>query len=112
MYPDPDDAEGIAAARSICVACPVRAECMQWALSLSVLEDPGGVLGGLTEEQRQGRIERKTCTGCGETLPLSRFGLHWRQDRGRAYHRSRCNGCRRDEERIRHERRKAASLTA
>ena len=91
MDPEPGDAEGIAAARRICAICPVRAECMEWALSLPPLEDPGGILAGLTEEQRGKATEVKTCTSCGETRPLDAFG--WVRRQGRAWRRSQCRDC-------------------
>lgn len=47
------------AARRICFGCPVLDECRAWVLSLPSLLDPGGVCGGLSEDQRtRGRISR------------------------------------------------------
>jgi hypothetical protein len=42
--------EQVAAAKAVCASCPVRAECLAWALrSLSC-----GVAGGMTERERRG----------------------------------------------------------
>ncbi|RSS82202.1 hypothetical protein EF919_39755, partial [Streptomyces sp. WAC02707] len=37
-------------AKEVCMSCPVRRECLEWALDT---EQPHGVLGGLTEEERR-----------------------------------------------------------
>jgi WhiB family transcriptional regulator, redox-sensing transcriptional regulator len=39
-------------AKSICSRCPVRTECLQWALETN---QATGVWGGLSEEERRGR---------------------------------------------------------
>jgi WhiB family redox-sensing transcriptional regulator len=39
-----------AEAKAVCVACPVRAECLEW--SLSTFQD-AGVWGGLGEDERR-----------------------------------------------------------
>lgn len=52
-------------ARDVCMACPVRAECLDLALSFS--DDPVGVWGGTSEKQRR-KIRRErtpTCRECG-----------------------------------------------
>lgn len=43
------------AAVEVCHACPVRTECLEWALDLPALQ---GVAGGLTEAQRS-TVRRK-----------------------------------------------------
>lgn len=40
-------------AQGICHRCPVRAECLSFALSLPAVEDQWGVFGGLDPDQRQ-----------------------------------------------------------
>jgi hypothetical protein len=39
----------VAAARAVCARCPVRAECLDWALD----ELPYGIAGGFTEDERR-----------------------------------------------------------
>lgn len=39
-------------ARKVCAGCGVRAECLEWALSIDPGEDEHGVLGGLTAPER------------------------------------------------------------
>jgi hypothetical protein len=39
----------VAAAKAVCTACPVRAECLTWALT----ELPYGIAGGMTEDERR-----------------------------------------------------------
>lgn len=48
--------EATAEARRICSGCPVRQECLEWALDTRV---PYGIWGGLTERQRR-RLLRRT----------------------------------------------------
>ncbi|MBG0828514.1 WhiB family transcriptional regulator [Planomonospora sp. ID67723] len=40
-------------ARQICEDCPVRAECSQWVLALKETDDPGGICGGWSENERR-----------------------------------------------------------
>jgi Transcription factor WhiB len=40
-------------AAGICGSCPVSGDCRRWVMGLPQHLDPGGVLGGLTEEQRR-----------------------------------------------------------
>ena len=61
---DPDllfPEKGITArrARKVCAACTVRAECLEWALSLDPGEDEYGVLGGLTAPERRKLRQRQ-----------------------------------------------------
>jgi WhiB family redox-sensing transcriptional regulator len=82
-------------AKRTCMACEVRAECLQYAMEH---DERFGVWGGLSERERR-RLRRKreaasgavqTCTGCGETKPVTEF--HHRAASG--YER-RCKTCRR-----------------
>ncbi|MUN41484.1 WhiB family transcriptional regulator [Actinomadura litoris] len=55
MDPPPDSphlAATIAVAKGICRGCPVTEKCRGWILSLPKGADPGGVLGGMTEDER------------------------------------------------------------
>ncbi|EGJ77910.1 hypothetical protein STTU_5121 [Streptomyces sp. Tu6071] len=49
FFPVPDDAERIAAAKSLCAQCPVRRACLDAALET---RDTWGIRGGVTEEER------------------------------------------------------------
>ena len=51
-YPErKDDRDGREArAKAICAECPVRAECLDYALSI---REPHGIWGGLTEAERR-----------------------------------------------------------
>ena len=50
----------VAAAKAVCAGCPVRAECLAWALA----ELPYGIAGGLTEQERhQTRTRARTDRG-------------------------------------------------
>lgn len=42
----------VAAAKAVCAGCPVRSECLAWALADGALAD--GIAGGLTAEERRG----------------------------------------------------------
>ena len=53
FYPTPDD-EGLEA-KEICIVCPVRETCLDWALET---REKHGVWGGLTEKERR-RILRR-----------------------------------------------------
>ncbi|QBI19448.1 WhiB family transcriptional regulator [Egibacter rhizosphaerae] len=49
-----------AAAKEVCAGCPVRLECLHWALSVG---EPHGVWGGHTEsERRQLVLQRRTAS--------------------------------------------------
>ncbi|MEU8744922.1 WhiB family transcriptional regulator [Streptomyces sp. BPPL-273] len=49
FFPEPDETEKIAAAKSLCGQCPVRRACLDAALEG---RDTDGIRGGLTEEER------------------------------------------------------------
>jgi len=51
FFPEPDEGEDAAAAKVICAGCPVRAECLAWALAAPA---QFGVFGGLDERERHG----------------------------------------------------------
>ena len=42
-------------AKSICVVCPVRSQCLDYAM---VIKEPYGIWGGLTETERRQRVAR------------------------------------------------------
>lgn len=47
-----EDTRLTAAALALCRRCPVLQQCRDWALSLPDRADPGGIAGGMTEEER------------------------------------------------------------
>ncbi|WP_441247356.1 WhiB family transcriptional regulator [Kitasatospora sp. McL0602] len=49
FFPEPDETEAIAAAKSLCGQCPVSQNCLDAALESG---DTDGIRGGLTEEER------------------------------------------------------------
>jgi WhiB family transcriptional regulator, redox-sensing transcriptional regulator len=53
FFPAAKEASDVAVA--ICMTCPVRAECLDYALEA---RERFGVWGGLTEKQRRGRLRR------------------------------------------------------
>ena len=55
FFPLPGDALGIAAAKAVCAACPVRDECLAFALEFTDVV-PGAVYGGLTGEERDALV--------------------------------------------------------
>lgn len=50
FHPMPRDYKGIARAKAICNRCPVRAQCLEHALT----HGESGVWGGTTEDERRG----------------------------------------------------------
>jgi WhiB family redox-sensing transcriptional regulator len=51
----PSDPGGVATARRICARCPVRAECLEYALRLHIAD---GIWGGTSERMRE-KLQRK-----------------------------------------------------
>ena len=47
----------VARAKAVCAACPVRSDCLRYALTAGPLQ---GVWGGLTEEERRLQRQRET----------------------------------------------------
>ena len=63
FFPFPGDTDGQDAARAICSGCPVRSDCLNWALATG---RDHGVWGGLTEDERRALrrssfVPRKVC---------------------------------------------------
>lgn len=59
FFPNGSSPEGKAQAeeaRRICLNCPVRSECLNWALKTA---EPFGVAGGLTEEERRALLSSR-----------------------------------------------------
>lgn len=65
----------IAEAKAVCAHCPVRGDCLDWALSHRETE---GVWGGLSASDRRRRrtdrlrLAARDCTVCGHPLPEDR----------------------------------------
>lgn len=50
FFPHPSEYELIAAAKAVCARCPVRAECLDEAMSAGMTD---GIWGGMTPEERR-----------------------------------------------------------
>ena len=51
----PSDGAGVEAAKKICADCPVRTECLQYALAHRI----AGVWGGTSERERRRMVRRR-----------------------------------------------------
>lgn len=49
FYPHESEGEDTVAAKAVCAGCPVREECLEWAMRF---RDHYGIWGGLTERER------------------------------------------------------------
>lgn len=49
FFPDKTDKWGVRVAKGVCLGCPVRGDCLAWAVAADV---PWGIWGGLTEKER------------------------------------------------------------
>lgn len=56
FFPANNDAGDYSAAQAICAVCPVRLECLDWALSVN---DQNGAWGGMTPPQRRSEVKRR-----------------------------------------------------
>lgn len=54
----PIAAADLRAAKAVCARCPVRRQCLSWAMSMNVV----GIWGGLSEHERR-RLRRKEKVG-------------------------------------------------
>lgn len=54
FFPNSEDLAGIAAAKGVCASCPVREDCLAFAVETNQTE---GIWGGLTARQRR-RLRR------------------------------------------------------
>lgn len=64
FFPENDDYEGVHAAKMVCARCPVRADCLDYALTRG---ERGGIWGGLTEKER--RRVRVPCVTAEQLCP-------------------------------------------
>lgn len=91
-------------AKTVCMGCSVRADCLAWVSGLDQRDDPGGVIAGHTQAERDDgrrtarrraaqaarreerrRAELKICSRCKHDLPRDQFnqasdtvdGLHY-----------------------------------
>jgi WhiB family transcriptional regulator, redox-sensing transcriptional regulator len=55
-FPDPDDDVALAAAVAVCEECPVRTDCLDYAVRWRI---DHGVWGGHTEDERRGIRRRR-----------------------------------------------------
>jgi WhiB family redox-sensing transcriptional regulator len=69
MFPDREDHVALRAAKQVCATCPLRLECLDYALDRRI---EFGVWGGLGERDREAsRKRRQRAGGQPETLPLA-----------------------------------------
>ena len=62
-FPEPHESRAnIALAKRMCAACPVRQECLEWALAMPTQSDRYGVYGGLSAVERR-RLRRDRANG-------------------------------------------------
>ena len=75
----PEKGESAKQAKAVCAKCPVRAECLTWALTNN---ERFGVWGGLSERERRKVTHHVPCTtpGCDRTF-ASLAGVHCHQGR-------------------------------
>ena len=107
-------------AKRLCATCPVQDDCRKWVLTLPYRQDPGGVRGGLTENERNNIRRReqrkpprkrrnipaeKPCAQCGETKPASDY---YRNPARRDGLDAKCRPCRRIDKTETERRRRAA----
>lgn len=70
FHPDRGGRAAVAKAKSICLQCDVRVQCLEWALDIG---DPHGVWGGLTADERRTLMRQRKvrpaevghCGSCG-----------------------------------------------
>jgi WhiB family redox-sensing transcriptional regulator len=55
-FPETGGSQAAAEAKAVCVRCPVRAQCLDYAVALGIRH---GVWGGTTPEERDGRKARR-----------------------------------------------------
>lgn len=85
------DAVRVDTAVDLCMgSCLAYTVCLEWSGRLPGDKDPGGVLAGLTEEERQARRTSKVCFTCREPLPLDKFPWRSKEQRTR---RGVCQDC-------------------
>lgn len=108
FYPDKGGSSG--EAKAICMGCPVRTECLEYALTH---DERYGVWGGMSERER-GRLRLRSSPGQGARTDLShgmcRAGLHVMAGENVAASRDgfrRCLPCRRAGDADRNARRRA-----
>jgi WhiB family transcriptional regulator, redox-sensing transcriptional regulator len=69
FFPARGDGEGVRQAKAICAECPVRAECLDYAVRTS---QRIGVWGGKSEyERRQVRVTQRICGDCRHRFPVA-----------------------------------------
>jgi WhiB family redox-sensing transcriptional regulator len=79
-----------AEAKAVCVLCPVREDCLAWALRKG---EQGGIWGGLDQDERRSAARARVrpigapdgieCKGCHKVLPPDRFARDLKGKDGR-----------------------------
>lgn len=91
FFPEKGRIDQAAAARRICAGCPVKTECLEFALEN---DEEWGVWGGLSERER-----RRLKSGGVVPLRRCRAGLHVMSDANRSTD-GRCRACRNASDRL------------
>ena len=81
FFPKRGDITPVTAARAICATCPVKTECLQYALDTVEM---AGIWGGTTERERR-RLRRdrpaatftKRCVNCRQQFTTTNRGKQW-----------------------------------
>lgn len=83
-------------ARQVCQQCPVRRDCLDFALTIPAEDDVFGMFGGTTPSQRKSMTRRpRLCVECGGVLPNTTGGrivcsqackqARWRKNRSSSW---------------------------
>lgn len=85
MTPDPSDFAAVADATEVCLSCPVFVRCHEWITTVPADQDPGGVIAGLTKQERakqrlanaraaaRAALAARACSRCHEVKALAEF---------------------------------------
>lgn len=93
FYPEADDTEGIAFAKSICANCPVREECLDAATRREELKrDIHGVVGGLSEVERKALLKPREKNHCFKGHEFTEANTYYYEGREGKVHRG-CKAC-------------------
>jgi hypothetical protein len=76
FFPTSDKANAYDRARAICAQCSVRADCLDYGMSIQTRHFGFGMWGGLSPLERRGMgvrrmVRSKTCEWCGQTFTYS-----------------------------------------
>lgn len=67
----PEKGESVSVPRRVCQDCPVRVECLAYAVKNN---ERDGIWGGLTAYQRRGNVDHQDCPQCDATFIPTGYG--------------------------------------